>query len=258
MPLVDTGKVTNMNSCFEGCSSLATIPLLNTEKVTNMNYCFQNCSSLNTIPLLNTGKVTYMNYCFKGCSSLTSIPELNTGKVTTMYGCFNGCSSLTTIPELNTENVSDIRYCFDGCSSLTSIPELNTGKVYTVGSCFSGCTKLKRISGISFKSMGSLSSYANFFFGYSSNTTCSYILLKDIGTNSACTTLDLTYARAWGVVDTDNPDARQSLIDSLLTYSFDRASAGYSNCTIKLYSTVKALLTQEEIDAITAKGYIIS
>jgi surface protein len=175
-----------------------------------------------------------------------------------MGSCFSGCSSLTSIPELNVENVTNMGYCFDGCSSLTSIPELNTEKATTMGSCFNKCTKLKRISGISFKSVPSISSYSSFFFGYTANTTCSYILIKDIGTNSNCTTLDFTYARAWGVADTDNPDARQSLIDSLLTYSFDRASAGYSNCTIKLYSTVKALLTQEEIDAIQAKGYIIS
>jgi hypothetical protein len=35
----------------------------------------------------------------------------------------------------------------------------------------------------------------------------------------------------WGVEDPNNPltqGARQSLIDSLITYSFDRAAAGYS------------------------------
>ena len=72
------------------------------------------------------------------------------------------------------------------------------------------------------------------------------------------TSVIFTYWNVWGVNDETNTDARQSLIDSLLTYSFDRATAGYSTCTIKLHSSTKALLTEDEIAQITSKGYTIA
>lgn len=234
MPMVDISSVTNMNYCFSGCTNLIEIPELNTISITDMNYCFANCSSLTTIPQLNTSNVTNMRECFYNCSKLIEIPELDTGKVTVMESCFYNCDSLTTIPQLDTSNVI---------------------RVYN---CFGHCDKLKRIPSISFKSMGSISSYSDFIFGYFANSACRYILIKDIGTNPNCTTIDTTYTRVWGIADTEITDAKQSLIDSLLTYSFDRRAAGYSDCTIKLYSDVKAVLTSDEITQIQNKGYIIS
>lgn len=53
-------------------------------------------------------------------------------------------------------------------------------------------------------------------------------------------------------------NARQDLVDSLLTNSFDRASAGYSVFTITLSQATFNLLTKEEITAITNKGYTIT
>ena len=90
------------------------------------------------------------------------------------------------------------------------------------------------------------------------NISLRYLLIKDIGTNPACASLDFSGLSIWGNASDDVPDARQSLIDSLLTYSFDRATAGYSTCTITLYGNVKALLTEDEIAQIQAKGYTIS
>ena len=72
------------------------------------------------------------------------------------------------------------------------------------------------------------------------------------------TSISFTYWPVWGVNDETNTDARQSLVDSLLTYSFDRATAGYSTCSISLYPATKALLTEDEIAQITAKGYTIA
>ena len=68
----------------------------------------------------------------------------------------------------------------------------------------------------------------------------------------------MTYSQVWGIANDEVPDARQSLIDSLITYSFDRATAGYSACRIGLASRTKSLLTQDEIAQITAKGYTIA
>ena len=85
-----------------------------------------------------------------------------------------------------------------------------------------------------------------------------YVLIKDIGTCTGMTSISFTNWNVWGVNDETTTDARQSLIDSLLTYSFDRATAGYSTCTISLNGATKAVLTEDEIAQITAKGYTIA
>lgn len=54
------------------------------------------------------------------------------------------------------------------------------------------------------------------------------------------------------------PNARANLIYTLLESSFDRASAGYSVFTIALTQATFNLLTEEEITAITAKGFTIT
>ena len=266
IPKLDTRNVTNMNMCFRDCSSLHTILQLDTRNVTNMALCFSGCSSLTTIPLLNTSNVTDMHNCFSNCSSLTTIPELDTSNVTNMSYCFDGCDSLTTIPKLDTSNVTIMGDCFHNCTSLTTIPELDTRSVTNMAHCFDGCSNLKRIEGISFKSMAGewvvgkaeiTFIFAEYFDEYSPNTSCRYILIKDIGTQKACTYIDTCYARVWGIADDEVTDARQSLIDSLLTYSFNRRAAGYPDFTINLFGRVKVLLTEDEITQIQAKGYLL-
>ena len=88
-----------------------------------------------------------------------------------------------------------------------------------------------------------------------------YVLIKDIGTCTKMTSVDFNKWPVWGIEDETIPEsvgARQSLIDTLITYSFDRATAGYSTCTISLSDNTKALLTEDEIAQITAKGYTIA
>jgi hypothetical protein len=41
--------------------------------------------------------------------------------------------------------------------------------------------------------------------------------------------------------------ARQSLVDSLVNYTYDRVSNGMETCTLALYSTIKEKLTEDEI-----------
>ena len=144
-PLLDTSKVTNMDSMFRDCSNLTAIPLLDTSSATDMSYMFRDCSNLTAIPELNTSKVTNMAHTFQGCSTLTVIPLLDTSNVTNMVYMFQGCSNLTAIPLLDTSNATDMHAMFADCSSLTAIPELNTSKVTNMDSMFSGCSNLTAI-----------------------------------------------------------------------------------------------------------------
>ena len=103
---------------------------------------------------------------------------------------------------------------------------------------------------------------------------CYYMLIKNIGMQESCTIINLSSnGRSWG--SSDPPyisdkcvdkqkildaivGARQSLVDTFITYSYDRATAGYSTCTVTLHADTKALLTQDEIAQITAKGYTLA
>lgn len=71
---------------------------------------------------------------------------------------------------------------------------------------------------------------------------------------------DFQGAVRWGMDGSDFPfkNGKQSLIDSLITNSFDRAAAGYNTCTVALGSYTKGVLTEDEIAQITAKGYTIA
>jgi hypothetical protein len=83
------------------------------------------------------------------------------------------------------------------------------------------------------------------------------MVIKNLGYYKSGSYLNMEYSRVWGIANDEVLDARQSLIDSLITYSFDRATAGYPTMTMKLYPNVKALLTDDEIAQITAKGYTL-
>lgn len=83
-----------------------------------------------------------------------------------------------------------------------------------------------------------------------------YMPLMNLGKAAAATTFDLRNTH-WGD-DTIVAGARQTLVDSLLTNSFDRAAAGYGTLTLQLSPEALARLTSDEVAAITAKGYTLT
>ena len=145
IPQMDTSNVTNMGSMFRGCSSLTTIPQMDTSNVTNMLYMFSRCTKLTTIPQMDTSNAIIMGAMFFGCSSLTTIPQMDTSNVTDMNSMFGDCTKLITIPQMDTSNVTDMGSMFDGCSSLTTIPQMDTSNVTNMSSMFKGCRNLTNL-----------------------------------------------------------------------------------------------------------------
>lgn len=86
-----TYSVTNINTCFQGCTSLTQAPVI-PSSVTDMYRCFYGCTSLTQAPTI-PNSVTDMNSCFYNCASLTQAPVIP-NSVTTMEACFRGCTSL--------------------------------------------------------------------------------------------------------------------------------------------------------------------
>ena len=208
---------------FKMDKRLMFVPMVDTSGVTNMSDMFYSCSSLISIPQLDTSNVTNMDSMFSA-TALTAIPQLDTSNVTNMSNMFKSCITLISIPQLDTSNVTQMGDMFYYCPNLTTISQLDMGKVTKMGDMFYSCSKLV------------------------------FALIKNIG-KSSLTTYNFSGASVWGTGGEEN---RQSLIDSLITYSYDRASNGMDTATIKLSSKTKALLTEEEIAQIEAKGFTIA
>lgn len=235
--LLDAWNPNNPNSALQlymGDTKLVYAPNIDTSTVTIMQRMFQNCIRLTTVPLYNTSKVKDMLQMFSNCPSLQTVPSFNTSNVTIMSQMFSNCSLLKIVPEMDTSKVNNFQGMFDRCTSLTTI------------------------EGISFKSFSASTMNHQYIIGSVSNSSIRKAVFKDIGYQSTAVQFNTLNIKNWGINTSEIPDARQSLIDSLITYSFDRASAGYPTCTITLSDNTKALLTEDEKAQIIAKGFTIS
>ena len=201
----------------------------------------------------------------QGCTTLKIVPDLTfaSGATYSFSETFQNCTNLLYFGNLENVSTTNISTMFAGCTKLIRVGRINTSGVTTWRSStsnmmFYNCTALRRIEELDMTS--STQSAANWLVN-SAKDNLRYVFLRNLGNASACTAANMSYFTNWGIPNAsyaDTSDARQSLIDTLLTYSFDRATAGYSACTVTLSANTKALLTDEEIEQITAKGYTIA
>ena len=283
-PNIDVSGRKNVSQLFYSSSVTVLPSTYDFSSATDAYGLFQNCYNLTKIPTYDFSNVTDLENCFLNCSALVEIGSLNLNKITSLDGTFSGCSKLTEIGDItswNTANLTIMESTFNSNSNLVLSDKLknwNVSKVNNLASCFysiggtsfdisnwnlQGNVKISWfVSGKNLEKImlfdcsnltGNYSKYSSFFAEESPN--CKVFLLKNICTNSNWTAVNFKAIPNWG---TGSDEARQSLIDTLLTYSFDRATAGYSSCTITLAANTKAVLTEEEIAQITAKNYTIA
>lgn len=264
---IDCSSSVSTSNMFCNCFKISYNPCINTDNVTDMTYMFMNCNILNNpdFSKFNTGNVTKMTQMFScdlGYNSVMynlDISNFDTSKVTDMFKMFYGLKNLKTLVLPNNFGSVCVKMqsMFDNCSKLERLGVIDSALVTNMDNMFNGCINLIRIESISVKSLSTMD--YDSVIGFAELPNLRYFLCKDIGTKSSVTSVKFTYYNLskWGENNEENPDARQSLIDSLITYSFDRASAGYSTCNITLHNNNKALLTEEEIAQITAKGFTI-
>ena len=261
-PKVDTSNVTDMGDMFLYCRNLQYVPDLDTTNVVIFDSLFSYNSSLVNVNTSNwnTSAANVMGSMFYSCSGLTSLDVSNfdTSKVNDMYSMFYGCKSLTELDVSNfdTSKVNDMRGMFQSCESLTSLDlsNFNTSKVKDMTSMFYGCSGLTSLDLSNFNT----SNVTKISSMFSSCNNLTELHWKNFGNGSGYTSVSFSNSSKLGVNTDTIPDARQSLIDTLITYSFDRATAGYPTCTVTLHSTTKALLSEDEIAQITAKGFTIA
>ena len=137
------------------------------------------------------------------------------------------------------------------CTNLVSIDELYCAGATSMVGILNGSLKLHTI-----KSMywGQLKDSSNVF---SPNNVIRHLTIKNIGHNIVegfgTNQYNFSKLQYWGVNNEDCPNARQSLIDSLLTYSKDLGPEFGQGITLS--ESTYDLLTPTEIQQIEAKGY---
>ena len=138
-------------------------------------------------------------------------------------GSYNDFITYIHIPHIDIRSQGrDMSSMFAYCSGLTSLDlsGFDTSAVTSMGYMFSNCSSLT-----------SLILGPNFFKAPN------------------VTSIDFSYCSKW----TNN-----TVVTSLVTNSYDRATAGLKTMTLKLSTNTKAALTDEQKAAITAKGYTIA
>ena len=174
---------------------------------------------------------------FYQCYGMTTI-DLSSwkfGQVTNMQNMFRNCNNTITIDITGIDT-----------SQMTSTSDMSF--------IFYGCYNLIRVRGAIDLIGMNPTALPNLGYGTNSLTTITY---KNLGSNPEIASLDLYpdgYTH-WGLGD---EESKQSFIDSVLTYSYDRTANGLHILELQMSPEQKALFTEEQITAIQAKGYTIS
>ena len=235
-----TNSLTYLFAECDNLSDLTFSGLTIDSDVTSAYRCFKNCTKLTTVPNLFNGaqtNLTNLDSMFSSCSNMTTI-DLSSwkfGQVTNMNSMFSGCSKAETIDITGIDtskmtSTSDMRYMCNACANLIRI----RGAIDLIGM---NPTALPELGYVIYRL-----------------TTITY---KNLGSNSDIDSLDLypDGYTSWGLGD---EESKQSFIDSVLTYSYDRAANGLYTLKLRMSSEQKALFTEEQITAIQAKGYTIT
>ena len=260
----------SINQIFRECTELRELDIRgwdisecktfsDTKKTSQSHDLFTNCYKLQSIyglSGLNTRNMEDFNEVFYNCKSLTSIDVSKwvTSKVTNMRKMFCGCLSLTSLDVSNfdTSNVTDIGGMFENLNSLQSlnISNFDTRKVTLIvgdyGFISSSSLLTLDMSGDNF-TFENVKSFGR----YIANTP--KLRTLKLGKNffkmhESITSLSLSYPY-W----TDS-----SVKLSLVTNLYDRKANGLPDLTLTLHANTKKVLSEGDIAAMTAKGYIIA
>lgn len=231
-PALDTAGVTDASYMFYGCTCLETVPGYDLWSVANANCMFYNCTRLQKLPeRIVMPACANANAMFYQAAVSASSPV---GRVSLTIG---GVNLGWTQSIFESANISDIHLTI-----LSTIGETWTGYRYFFRKC-----KATRIT-------FDISARTDTLQMSSCFTECvnaQYVLIKGYRGNTS----DISALTNWGRGSEEN---RRSIVDTLLTYSHDLAAAGLAAATVKLATAVRERLTDDEIAAITAKGYTIA
>lgn len=179
-------------------------------------------------------------------ASLDDVPASLSGQ-REYHFTFMGLRYVPSLPEVDLSSAVKLNAVFSLCMRVTRIGELRTSSAATWSYVFNRCAWLREIGGLW---LDSAESFSNVFNGCSALTT---LTLHNLG-KGACE----AYAFSTPLWGSGSDAALRSLRASLIDNTYDRAAAGLDAVTLQLPESVIGRLTDDEIEAITAKGYSIA
>jgi surface protein len=187
---------------------------------------------------------------FQGCDKISSLALNNLGisKNVTLERMFASCSSLQSlsIEGWDVSKVTSMERMFSSCSSLQSlsIEGWDVSKVTSMSQIFYGCSSLQSLdlSGWNLESCKNIDYLGQYNF-------IPKTLKLGTGFFKCPATKAILHFTTW-------TDA--SVKESLVVNSYDRKANGLPDFTLTLSKQTKAVLSEDDIAAITAKGYIIA
>lgn len=191
-----------------------------------------------------------------------------------MLGTFCGwlsnpnLAALVHAPQLELPPNVDMHELYASQEYLRTVPDYSHLEPSNIELAFVHCRHLRRLS-LNFENIGAMQNnyYFRHTFGASDTesdmdgkihthySNVEYFSILNLGKRPECTSLDFSLQARWGVGSEEN---LQSLIDSLLTNSFNRAEAGYSPLKLILSPMTLNLLSEPQRTAITEKGYTLA
>lgn len=288
----DCSQVENVSSMFNNALSLYEIDLTGTDfsNVKNFNNMFRNCGikkikgleslrtdsaekldgggndsttgmlgscknltndSFGSLAAWNTSKMTHISL-FKGCPNITEtkgMEDWDVSSVTSLQAFACGCGlKKVSLTKWNTANVQTIVGMLSLSKSLTDVDlsGWNVSNVTDMRNFLGTCGLLKNLNFLGWnlckvKDMQSIFSW---------NTTIETLKLgAEFFSSPFATTVDFSRLGKW-----TNDSVHLSLVDNL----FDRRANGLPDFTLALHANTKAVLSEDDIATITAKGYIIA
>lgn len=240
---IDTSNATNLCNLFYGHGNLERYPsTIDMRKCTRAPQMF-----------LDNFKLTLDNMP-------TIIPPEQPCEAWSM---FVKCKLLTALPLGGDFSwATQMWHSFYHDSGLTNVGDMDISSATGTDSFFGGCDNLETVGTVTLYDKSEPFQEGNNFINIQLShqyppAKLRQITLRNLGNvikfsdGTGGVTINIYYP-AWGSGD---EAARQSLVDSLLTYSIDRATKGWGVCRLGLPSAVIGRLTAEEKAAITAKGY---
>lgn len=207
--------------------------------------------SFGSLAAWNTSKMTHISL-FKGCPNITEtkgMEDWDVSSVTSLQTFACGCGlKKVSLTKWNTANVQTIVGMLSLSKSLTDVDlsGWNVSNVTDMRDFLGTCGLLKNLNFLGWnlckvKDMQSIFSW---------NKTIETLKLgAEFFSSPFATTVDFSRLEKW-----TNDSVHLSLVDNL----FDRRANGLPDFTLALHANTKAVLSEDDIATITAKGYIIA
>lgn len=250
---LDLSKATTIDSCFENCTALerVDIPTI-TAACTSMVRTFYHCESLSALDasVWDLSNVTTMSQFCRGCSALKTLvlPTTSNPMLTNIDYFLSGTGlESVDINYFDVSAVTEMAQAFGACPNLreVTIPNWHAPNLTNASGLFAFNSLLERID-ISGLTMDKVTNVTHMFLRCYALTSLKF---PNMGQLKADSDNNKTIGFS------DDPLDRASL-ESIFAY--DRTANGLTNpLTVQLSATSKALLSAEDIAAITAKGYTI-